>query len=262
MADFDFDILAFGAHPDDVELTCGGTIRKMANKNYKIALVDMTQGELGSRGDVPTRQKESAEAARILGVEHRENLDLPDGALNGLASGNPQEDDSQLSKVISVIRRLKPQIILSHYSHCRHPDHQAAEQLVTRAAFFAALPNYKVKGCDATPFKPRQLLYYASRFEFRPSFIVDISDVVAEKDAARRAYASQLGLDNLPGHLTLLSSPLLHDSLDARDRYYGSMIGTSHGEPFLTRAALRVDDPVDFFSIVKPDSISVFPERL
>jgi bacillithiol biosynthesis deacetylase BshB1 len=262
MNDFDFDVVAFGAHPDDVELTCGGTIRKLAKIGYKIALVDLTQGELGSRGDVATRQAESKEAAKILGIQYRENLNLPDGALDGLASGEPQADTSQLSKVVSAIRRLKPQIILCNYGECRHPDHLACEQLVTRAVFFAALPKYKIKDENTAAFKTRQVLYYASRFEFSPSFIVDVTDVIAEKDAARKAYASQLGLDNKPGHKTLLSSPLLLDSLDARDRYYGAMIGVPYGEPFMCRAALKIEDPVALFSNYTPDSASIFPIKL
>ena len=264
MSEFNFDLLAFGAHPDDVELTCGGTIKKLANLGHKIALVDLTQGELGSRGDVATRQAESKAAGAILGVAYRENLSLPDGAIDGDASGEPGNDNSQLSKIVSALRRLRPQIVFVNYGKCRHPDHEATSKLVTRALFFSGLPKYRVAGAapeDDKPFAPRKLIYYSSRVEFKPSFIVDISEVVEEKEKARRAYASQLGLDSKEGHNTLLTSPLMLPSMDSRDRYYGSMIGVSHGEPFLIRSTLSIDDPIDFFRKVKPDSAMVFPRE-
>lgn len=262
MSDFEYDLLAIGAHPDDIELTCGGTVRKLANKNYKIALVDCTQGELGTRGSVAIRQAESKKASTILGVHYRENLLLPDGAIDGNAINDPRNDNSQLSKVVSALRRLRPQIVFTHFEKCRHPDHEACSKLVTRAVFLAGLTNYQISGGSSEenrPFAPRQLIYFASRFEFKPSFIVDISDVTTEKDLARRAYASQLGLDVQTGPKTLLTSPLMIDSMDARDRHYGSMIGVAYGEPFLTRSALGIDDPINFFTSIKPDSAMVFP---
>ena len=233
--------VAFGPHPDDVELCCGGVICKLSSEGFKVAVVDLTRGELGSQGTPEIRKQEADAAAKVLGIDKRENLELPDGFISS--------ETEQLASVVAALRRLRPEIVLAPYHQGRHPDHEAASDLITKACFFSGLANYKVPG-EEPSFSPRQVLYYQMRYRFKPSFIVDISNFSEQKLKAIQCYGSQVRRAAELKDKTdapLISSPLSLSSLIARDQYYGAMIGTQHAEPFFTRTALSISDPLKFF---------------
>lgn len=251
MSEYSFDLLAFAAHPDDAEISCGGLLAKSAKSGYTTAIVDLTQGEMGTRGSIEMRAQESAAASKILGIKYRENLKLPDGAIDRIGQAKDLSGDtSQLAAVVGALRRLRPEVLAIQYPKCRHPDHIAAGELITKAVFFSGLTNYKVKSLSAGEnerFTPRQVIYYQTRVDFQPSFVVDISDLYETKVAAIKAYASQLGLDNSKDPGTLLSSPLTFGAIEGRDRYNGALIGCSYGEAYLCLNTVSVGDPVKHF---------------
>jgi bacillithiol biosynthesis deacetylase BshB1 len=241
MTDYGVDVLAFGPHPDDVELFCGGTLLRLAELGHRVAVVDLTRGEKASHGTPEERAREAEAASAELGLAFREQLGLPD---TELAATTPY-----IARVVEVLRRHRPEIVLAPWLEDRHPDHVAASALVSRAVMFAGVRNYAP---EAGPrFVPRQLLYYAMRHRMTPSFIVDTSSVAARKARAIACYASQLSRRSGAGpgdaDPTLISAPGAIAAIDARDRYYGSMIGTSHGEPLRSSAALGMVDPVRHF---------------
>jgi bacillithiol biosynthesis deacetylase BshB1 len=248
-ADPPLDLLAFGAHPDDVELCCGGLLAASAARGYRTGIVDLTRGELGSSGTPELRASEAARAAEILGLAVRENLGLPDGWIDPGAGHDldpaARAAQAPLARVVAVIRRLRPAMVLYPWTHERHPDHEAASALVGRALFYAGVKKFP--GGPAAPALPahhvREALQYPMRYELPPSFIVDISAVVERKAAAIAAYASQLR----PTTPTLIGSPLTVAAFEARDRYFGSMIGVAAGEAYLRRAPMGLLDPVAHF---------------
>jgi bacillithiol biosynthesis deacetylase BshB1 len=235
------DVLAFGPHPDDVELFCGGALIRLAELGYTTAVCDLTRGEKASHGTPEQRARETDAASAELGIALRDQLGLPDTEL----AATP----AQLTRVVELLRRRRPEIVLAPWIEDRHPDHAAAAQLVTRAVMFAGVRNFAPEA--GSRFVPRQLLYYALRHRMPPSFIVDTSAAAARKARAIACYASQLSRrgDAGPGDAdpTLISAPGAIAAIDARDRYYGSMIGTSHGEPLRSPAALGIVDPVRHF---------------
>jgi N-acetylglucosamine malate deacetylase 1 len=232
------DALAFGPHPDDVELFCGGTMLKLAGLGHTTAVVDLTRGELGSHGSAGERAREAEAASAVLGLLFRENLELPDGFIDPGAA-------EQLGRVVEVLRRRRPEIVLCPWRQERHPDHIAASGLVTRAVFFAGLAKFETTPASER-FVPRQLLYYAMRHRMPASFVVDTSAVFARKLQAVTCYASQV--TRRPGEAaTLISSPLALEAIEARDRYHGSLIGTSHGEPLHSQSTLAIGDPLAHF---------------
>lgn len=268
---FNYDFVGFAAHPDDAEICCGGLLIKMAQAGYKTAVVDFTRGELGSRGSVEIRATEAQAASKIMGLSYRENLALPDGRLNASDSGaSGTKKDSQLCAVIACLRRLRPEIAVIPYHKCRHPDHYAASRLLTRAIFLAGLKNFTISDGledENEAYVPRQVLYYQMRFQFKPSLIVDISDVEETKRKAYAAYGSQLSLDGMGNWVdrseseakTLITQPLSTESIQARERYYGSMIGVRFAEPYLTLNALSVSDPLKHFRENSVHSAFTFP---
>jgi N-acetylglucosamine malate deacetylase 1 len=251
---YDLDVLAFGAHPDDVELCCGGLLAGAAARGQRTGIVDLTRGELGSRGTPEIRAREAAQAADILGVSVRENLGLPDGFVNPHA-GHDEDDPgtraarSQVARAVAVLRRLRPAIVVIPWTHERHPDHEAASALLTRAVFFAGVRKFPTGDQSERPFTPLQVLQYPMRYELEPSFIADISAVADRKAAAIAAYASQFGDPaagpGVPG--PLIASALHLPAREARDRYFGAMIGVTAGEPYLVRGAMGLADPVAHF---------------
>lgn len=236
MTAYGVDVLAFGPHPDDVELFCGGTLLRMAELGHAVAVCDLTRGEKASNGDPEQRARETAAASAELGLAFRDNLELPD---TGVA---PTE--AQLAAVVGVLRRRRPELVLAPWIEDRHPDHAAAAELVTRAVFFAGVRRFAPEAGER--YAPRHLLYYAMRHRMTPSFIVDTSAVAARKARAIACYGSQVALR--PGDVpTLIGTPGALAAIDARDRYYGSMIGVSHGEPLRSPASLGIVDPVRHF---------------
>lgn len=228
------DLLAFGAHPDDVELSCGGWLAACADRGQRAGVVDLTRGELATNGVPEVRAAEAAAAAAVLGLHHRENLGLPDGGLRA-------DDPEHLAAVVGAIRRLRPALALAPWTEARHPDHVATGELVRRAAFFAGLRRYRPDLGD--PFRPTRLLAYPERYEVKAELVVDISAWHERKLAAIRCHASQFA-----GDPTVLTTPLGVEAFAIRDRYWGAAIGVTHGEPYLLGAPVPLADPVAHFA--------------
>lgn len=232
------DALAFGAHPDDVELSCGGTLALLSAKGYRVGVISLTCGELSTRGDVHTRRREFDQAANLLGALHHEAMRIPDGNIENTLENR--------GLVIERIRSLRPRILFAPYWKDRHPDHVHASRLVAEAAYYAGLK--RLAPAEA-PHRPHRVLYYPTRYEFRPSFVVDISEFFETKMSAVRAYRSQFGA----GHQapqeeqTNISQPGFLQTIEARARQYGAYVGAEFGEPFLVREPLRLEDPISFF---------------
>jgi len=228
-----FDILATGAHPDDVELVMGGTVAREAARGRRVALLDLTRGERGSRGTPETRMEEARAAARVLGAAHRETLALPDAGLQPV----PEQRDT----ILAVVRRLRPRVVLTQHWNQRHPDHAAASRIVYEACFFAGLRNYRPDLGEA--WRPRKLAYAVTMTEvtdIRPSFVVDISAVWDTKLQAIAAYQSQWTPP--PGETQKLPLDLFRERVELAGRRHGQRIGVPYGEAWVTREPLVVDD--------------------
>jgi bacillithiol biosynthesis deacetylase BshB1 len=235
----DLDALAFGAHADDVELGCGGTLIKLAGLGHQAGVVVLTQGEMATRGSAEIRAREFTNAATILGLTVHQMLDISDGRVEGTWENK--------LKIIGVLRAHRPKIVFAPYWVDRHPDHEEASRLVRQAAYLSGLKKIET---GQPPFRPHKVIYYQTRFEFTPTFIVDISGVHGVKMSAVRAYESQFhrpGQAESGSEETLIGRPEFLDSIETRARHYGAQIGAMFGEPFLVREAIRVEDPVGFF---------------
>ncbi len=228
------DVMAFGAHPDDIELGCGGALIKLADAGKSVVLVDMTLAEMSTRGTVETRKVEAARAAAIIGAQARENLQLPDGDVPAGGEGK--------RRVAGVIRRYRPQMILLPYYRDRHPDHVHTSAVVYEGTFLAGLARFE----DGQPaYRPARLVYYMHWHEFEPTFVVDISTQFERKIEAIEAYSTQFKPDDPAWPQTRLTSPE-HDWLRrARMAYYGSKIGVQYGEGFLIVGQMAVESPLD-----------------
>jgi N-acetylglucosamine malate deacetylase 1 len=235
---YGIDVLAFGPHPDDVEIFCGGIVITLAGLGHRVGIVDLTRGELGSQGTVDERKAEAAAAARVMGTAFRENLGLPDGLLDA------SPDSPHLPVAVETIRRHRPELMLLPWKEERHPDHVAASALLTRAAFMAGLRKFDLKG--AAPFAPRQILYYEMRHRMPASFIVDTSKAWETKARAIACHPSQITRRDAEA-ATLISSPMAIEAIEARDRYRGAQIGVTHGEALCAASALGLSDPVAHF---------------
>ncbi|HYE95622.1 MAG TPA: bacillithiol biosynthesis deacetylase BshB1 [Rubricoccaceae bacterium] len=223
------DVLCFAAHPDDVELCAGGTVATLAQQGYRVGVVDLTRGEMGTRGTPAIRDEEAAEASRILGLVARENLGLPDGHLE-----NTPENRRQ---VIAPLRRYRPRLVLVGALEDRHPDHGNAARLVLDALFQGGLRRIETAEPDGTPhepWRPAHVLHYMHAIPFEPTFVVDVTDVWETRMAALRAFRSQFDPDyetDAPG--TFISDPAFFAWVEARARHYGYRIGATYGEPLL-----------------------------
>ena len=229
----DFDLAAFCAHPDDAEITMGGTIALETARGRRVALVDLTRGESGSRGTPETRAAEAAEGARILGVTHRESLGLPD---SGLTSSVEQRD-----AVVAALRRLRPRVVLVQHWNQRHPDHAAASRLVYDASFVAGLRAYRPELGAA--FRPSKLAYAPSVTEpeeVTPSFVVDITSVWDVKMKAVEAFGSQFKVG--PDEKVRLPFDGFRQAAELSARRAGQRIGVEFGEAWLTREPLAISD--------------------
>jgi bacillithiol biosynthesis deacetylase BshB1 len=233
------DILAIFAHPDDVELTVGGTMLKMKSLGYRTGALDVTKGEMGTRGTVEGRAKEAVEAAKILKLDLRENLELADGHVF--------VDDSSRARMVRVLRRLKPKVVLTHQLGDPHPDHDHIAQLVRESARLASMKNYDPESGTEKIAVPRVAHNIFSR-RAEISFVVDISEFLEEKMAAIRAHSSQFYDANSTEPETRLTDKRFLDELENRSRYFGSLIGVEAGEPFYVREALNIADPIDLLS--------------
>ncbi len=233
------DAVAFGAHPDDIELFCGGTLIKLGSQGRKIGVISLTQGELGTRGSPEIRSQEFQEAATVLKVSTHKMLDIPDGdvAVNW---------ENKL-KIIREIRTYQPAVVFAPYWKDRHPDHENTSNLVREAAFLSGLKKIET---DQQAHRPYKVIYYPCWFEFSPSFVVDTTESHDQKIKAIQAYRSQFDhpdKSKFGDEETLISRPEFLEKITTRDRYYGSSIGTTFGESFLVREPLRLDDPIGLF---------------
>ncbi len=235
------DVLAIGAHPDDIELSCAATVARLVKDGKKVAILDLTQGELGTRGSKAIRKREAENSAQILGVEFRDNLRLPDG--------NIEYNKKNIIKVMEAIRSYQPTVLLFPHSLERHPDHEHAHRLCKEAWFFAGLEKIstRVNGKKQEPFHPKKYFHYMQKYEFTPSFIVDVSDVYDLKTKALSAFESQFYNPLSKERETRLSSKLFLESIRARDIHHGSLINAAFGEPFYCVEPLGIHS---FFDLV------------
>lgn len=227
------DLLSIAAHPDDTELTCGGTVIKMVQAGYKVGVLDLTAGESGTRGSATLRARESARASRVMGIAHRENLGLPDAALD-------HRRDYKLL-IAARIRALRPRTVILPYWSGRHPDHYTAGQIGYEACFLAGLAKAAIEG---EPFRPHKIIYATMYVPaVVPTFVVDISRQLEKKLKAVVAYSSQFSAKDDQQNL-FPSQPDLRERVGSLARHFGLMIGVRYGEPFVTREVAAVDDVV------------------
>jgi bacillithiol biosynthesis deacetylase BshB1 len=233
------DCLAFGAHPDDIEITCGGTLIKLSNEGYQTGVVDLTKGEMGTRGTPEIRQNEAMKSAEIMKLSVRENLEIPDG--------NVQNTRENQLKVISMIRKYRPTLIIAPWIESRHPDHSNCGKLVTDAWYLSGL--YKIDTGQEVYRAQRVIYFYERYFDGKPSFIVDITKEFDTKLEAIKAHKSQFYNPDSKEPETILSSPGFFDFITTRLRYYGELIDVKYGEPFIIRGDVKVTLAETFFKI-------------
>ncbi|HEV7387050.1 MAG TPA: bacillithiol biosynthesis deacetylase BshB1 [Gemmatimonadaceae bacterium] len=226
------DVLAVGAHPDDMELICGGTLIRAQMLGRSTGILDLAAGEMASRGSPELRAKEAAKAAKVMGVAVRENLGLPDGGI--------QNTPETRAKVAVVIRRLQPKIVITHSLHGRHPDHPIVAQLVRDACFVAGLKKVEANVPVHRPLKVIHALSFREDNQ-KPTFVVDISEAFEKKLEAIGCYESQFGDAVQAGEVYPNGEPL-NDLIRHHAAHYGSLIRCRYGEPFYTTETMRVDD--------------------
>lgn len=229
------DVLVFAAHPDDAELAMGGTIANLTKNNLKVGIIDLTKGELGTRGTAETRQREAFNAAIVLKIAVRENLEIPDGDIK-----NTREN---LMKVIITLRKYKSKIIFAPYFNDRHPDHIDAGNLIKRAMFSCGLAKIKTfdKEVPQTHYRPDRLYYYMQTYTFEPSFIYDISDTFETKMKAVECYSTQFHNPKSVEPETFISRPGFINYIKSRAEFYGFTIGKNYGEPFYCEEKIELD---------------------
>lgn len=229
------DILAIGAHPDDVELCCAGTMAAATKLGYSVGIVDLTEGELGTRGTSAIRAKEADAAAKILGCV-RVNLHLKDGGV--------RVNQNTLRSLIGVIRKYRPKILLIPHSHERHPDHVETHNLAREAWFYSGLRKIKTvsNGKQQLPWRPNNYFHYMQWYEFTPSFIVDVSEVFEIRRRAILAHKSQFHDPRSKEPQTILSQESFLDFVETRAKYFGQKIGVKYGEPFYSVESVGISD--------------------
>jgi hypothetical protein len=236
MNEHKLDILVFAAHPDDAELSCSGTIIKYLRAGKKVGIIDLTAGEMGTRGTAITRKAEAEKANEIMGLLVRENLAMPDCFFE-----NNQEN--QL-KIISMIRKYQPQIVLANAINDRHPDHARAAQLVSDAAFLSGL--LKIETMDSAqnqaPHRPQAVYHYIQDTYIKPDFIIDITSEMETKKAAILAFQTQFFDPNSSEPKTYISSPDFIETVIARNREFGKIVGGVFGEGFTSKKIIGVND--------------------
>jgi bacillithiol biosynthesis deacetylase BshB1 len=229
------DVLAIAAHRDDVEQTCGGTLLRMKARGLRTGILDLTQGESGTRGSAAERAQEASDAAAMLGVSWREALDLPDGAV-----ANTLENRL---KVARVIRELRPRVVILPYWEARHPDHATCSTLGYEACFVAGLARLRADDDlgNKAPHRPFKIVYASLYADVRPSFVVDITPFIEQRHASLMAYRSQYANQALGGGL-FVAEEEIRERTFAEARHYGLLAGVKYGEPFVQREVGLVDD--------------------
>ena len=233
------DILAISAHPDDIELSCSGTLIAHKSQGYTTGILDLTEGEMSTRGTPETRQKESAEASEIMGLSMRENLGLSDAKFD-------LSFENQL-RVIKVLRKFRPEIILANALYDRHPDHVRAAELIEEAVFKSGLVKIETEDEKRiqSPWRPKKVYHYIQSVSLEPDFICDITAHMEEKMAAIRVFKSQFFDPKSKEPDTYISNPDFLKLIEARSREWGHRIGVSFGEGFVQRQSLGVKNLFD-----------------
>lgn len=233
------DVLGFGAHPDDVEISCGGSIAKLVQSGKSVGLIDLTMGELGTRGSGPLRLIEASAAAEVLGVKYRENLQLGDGFF--------EENQESLLKVIEMIRKYRPDVVLANSIKDRHPDHARGASLVSRACFLSGLRKIETsnEGKNQAAWRPKSVYHYIQDYYIDPDFVIDVSDFFEIKMASIKAYKSQFFDPNSPEPETPISGSEFFDVLKSRAMDFGRPAGAVLGEGFTVERPPLVEDFFD-----------------
>lgn len=233
------DILAFGAHPDDVELSASGTILRHIQQGKTVAIVDLTEGELGSRGTVDTRYEEAGNAAKILGIEARVNLKMADGFF--------EHNEANLKKIVEQIRYFKPEIVLANAIQDRHPDHPKGSKIVSDACFLAGLRRVETtfNGESQEAYRPKAVYHYIQDRHSRPDFVVDVTDFVEQKFESIKAYKTQFYDPDSKEPQTPISGAEFFEFLRGRMSEYGRQIGVQYGEGFTVERLVGVKDLFD-----------------
>jgi len=236
------DILAFGVHPDDVELGCAGTIMAAIDQGKKVGIVDLTRGELGTRGTPTTRTQEAAAAAKIMGVDIRENLDMADGFF--------ANDEAHQRKIIALIRKYQPDIILANAPEDRHPDHGRSAKLVSDAAFLSGLRKIETihEGVTQNAWRPAYTFHYIQDRFIQPSFVIDITAYMERKMEAVLAYGTQFTGADTSEPQTYISSPQFLETVKARALMLGKRIGVGYAEGYITEKIIGFSN---FDAIIK-----------
>lgn len=232
------NVLAFGAHPDDVELSAAGTLLACKAKGKRFGMVDLTRGELGTRGNATLRAKESADSAAILGAEFRFNCGFKDGMF--------LNDEQHLQRLISIIRKAKPELVLANALEDRHPDHARAAKLVSDACFYAGLIRWQDPE-NLPAHRPRLVLHYIQFHNLQPNVLINIEGFFELKMKSIRAYSSQFFQEDSLEPQTPISSKTFLESIEGRAQEWGKIIGVSHAEGFNSSRPLGINDPFDLF---------------
>jgi len=233
------DILAIGAHPDDVELSCSGTLAKEVDKGKKVGILDLTRGELGTRGTAETRDKEAKDAAEILGVRVRKNLEFSDGFFSN--------NTAHQLEIIKILRKYRPEVVLCNAIHDRHIDHGKGSRLVSDACFLSGLKKIETiyEGNSQKEWRPKHIYHYIQWYDIEPDFVVDISGFMEKKLESVKAYKTQFFDQGSKETNTPISSSNFIDSVTYRARNLGRIIGTEHGEGFTVERYPAVDSILD-----------------
>ena len=236
------DVLAFGVHPDDVELSCSGVLLVEKLNGKKIGIIDLTKGELGTRGTAETRMQESAAAAKILGVDVRENL--------GMADGFFTNDEAHQRKIITSLRTYQPEIVLCNAPSDRHPDHGRSAKLVADATFLSGLKKIETAlyGIPQEAWRPKYVFNYIQDKFLKPDFVIDITNVFEQKIEAIKAYGTQFFNSNSNEPQTYISTPDFIDSVIYRHKWFGKMIGVKYAEGFISEKMIGLNN---FDAIIK-----------
>ncbi len=231
------DLLAFGVHPDDIELSCAGTLLVEKKNGKKIGIIDLTRGELGTRGTAQTREEESENSAKILEVDLRENLEMADAFF--------KNDEENQRKIVSVLRKYQPEIILCNAPDDRHPDHGRAARLVADASFLSGLRKIETFDGEIKQeiWKTKYIFNYIQDLYIHPSFVIDISDVIDKKLDSIRAFKTQFYTpgENYNEPQTYISSPEFLESVINRSKMFGKMIGVKHAEGFVSKKMIGMN---------------------
>lgn len=231
------DVLAIGSHPDDVELGCSGTLIKEIKRGKRVGIVDLTQGELGTRGTIDTRYQESADAAKIMGVTIRENLKMRDGFF--------KNDEMHQKQLISILRKYQPEVVIGNIHEDRHPDHGRGGWLIYDACFFSGLrqiQTFDENGKEQLQWRPKMLLQYIQDRFYEPDFIIDVSAEWEQRMQAIKAYKTQFYDPQSKEPSSYLSNPDFIDALIARARLLGKRIGVKYGEGFLSKKSIGLQN--------------------